>query len=57
MPKKSLLKSSKKKIIAKIFLPKKFLKLKISNPQKSFDYPCHLKFGVPAPGNSSYKKF
>ena len=32
-----------KKILAKIFLPKKIPKSKISNPQKSFDHPCHLK--------------
>ena len=30
------------------FPPKKIPKLKISNPEKSFDYPCHLKSGVPA---------
>ena len=32
-----------KKIPSKIFLPKKILKSKISNPKKSFDHPCHLK--------------
>ena len=28
-------------------MPKKIPKSKISNPPKSFDYPCHLKSGVP----------
>ena len=37
------------KILAKIFLPPKILKSKISNPQKSFNHPCHLKSGVPPP--------
>ena len=42
-PKKSLLKSSHpKKIIAK-----KIPELKISNANKSFDHPHHLKSGVP----------
>ena len=45
-----------KKILAKIFLPKKIPKLKILNPKKS---PGHLKYGVPPLPlrNSSYKKF
>ena len=31
-------------------MPKKIPKSKISNPPKSFDYPCHLKSGVhPSP--------
>ena len=41
--------SYQKKILAKIFLPKKIPKSKILNPQKSFDHPCHLKSGVPTP--------
>ena len=32
-----------KKIFAKIFLPKKILKSKISHPKDSFDHPFHLK--------------
>ena len=31
-------------------LPPKIPKWKISNPQKSFDHPCHLKSGVPPSG-------
>ena len=38
-----------KKILAKICLPKKILKSKISNPKKFFDHPCHLKCGVLPP--------
>ena len=34
-----------RKILAIIFHPKS----KIPNPKKSFDYPCHLKSGVPPP--------
>ena len=30
-------------------MPKKIPKSKISDPPKSFDYPCHLKSGVPPP--------
>ena len=37
------------KILAKILLPKKIPNWKLSNPQKSFDHPCHLKSGVPPP--------
>ena len=32
-----------------IFLPQKTTESKISNPQKSFDHPRHLKSGVPPP--------
>ena len=38
-----------------MFLPKKFPKSTILNPQKSFDHPGHLKSGVPPLPNSSYK--
>ena len=31
-----------------IFQPKKISEMKISNPKKSFDYPCHLKSGAPS---------
>ena len=37
------------KILAKILLPKKIPKSKISNLKRSFDHPCHLKSGVPPP--------
>ena len=37
------------KILAKIFLPQKIPKSKISNPKKSFHHPCHLKSGVLPP--------
>ena len=43
-PKKSLLKSS---YPSQIFVPKKILASKISNPKKSFDHPHHLKSRVP----------
>ena len=43
----SLLKSSYlRKILAKIFLPKKISKSKLSKTEKSFDHPCHFKSGV-----------
>ena len=50
-PKKSLLKSS---YPSQIFVPKKILESKISNPKKSFDHPRHLKswvhpWGPPTP--------
>ena len=49
-PKKSLLTSTQySKNTCYNFPPKKILKSKISNPKKSFDYPCHLKSGVPPP--------
>ena len=38
-----------KKNTCQIFLPKKIPESKISNPQKSFDHPRHLKSGVPSP--------
>ena len=34
-----------------IFLPKKLPQTKISNPQRFFDHPRHLKFGVPPWGS------
>ena len=37
-----------KKIPAKISYPKEILELKISNPKKPFDHPCHLESQVPA---------
>lgn len=46
-PKKnSPLKSSQQNTL-QIFLPKKILKMKISNPQKSIDNHCYLKSGAP----------
>ena len=49
-PKKSLIKSSHpKKYLLKFSYPNKIPKSKISNPKKSFDHPCHLKFGAPPP--------
>ena len=36
-----------KKISCQIFLPKKILASKISNPKEAFDNLCHLKSGVP----------
>ena len=48
--------SYQKKILAKIFLPKKIPKSKILNPKKSFDHPCHLKSEVtPPPGTQATK--
>ena len=41
-----------------IFLPKKLPQTTISNPQKFFEHPLHLKFGVPYPpsrAQSSYE--
>ena len=57
-----------KKILAKIFLPKKITNSKMSNPQKSFDHPGPLEIWNTTPNpppplpsplsrNSSYKKF
>ena len=46
-PQKSYFNQATKKILAKISLSKEILKSKISNPQKSFGHPCHLKSGVP----------
>ena len=37
-----------KKIPAKISYPKEILELKISNPKKPFDHPCHLESQVTA---------
>ena len=42
-PKNPYLNQATQKNIAKVFQPWNILKLKISNPQKSFDYSCHLK--------------
>ena len=47
IPKKSLLKSCHTKNTSQIFLPPKITESKISNPQKSFDHPCHLISRVP----------
>ena len=44
-----------KKIFAKIFLPKKFPRSKISNSNKSFYHPCHLKSVVPPLGDVQKK--
>ena len=44
--KNPFLNQAAQKILAKIFLPKKIPKPKISNPKTSFDHPCHLKSGV-----------
>ena len=55
-PKKSLLKSSYPKNTCHNFPPQKIPKSKISNPKKSFDYPCHLKSGVPPWGPKGTKK-
>ena len=46
-PIKPLLKSSYPKKYLQKFPTQKIPKLKISNPKKSFDPPCHLKSGVP----------
>ena len=49
-PKNLYLNQATKKILAKIFLLKKFPKSKISNPKKSFNHPCHLKSREPLLG-------
>ena len=46
-PKKSLLKSSHRKKYLPNFPTQKIPGIEISNPEKSFDHPCHLKSGVP----------
>ena len=46
-PKNPYLNQATQKMLAKIFLPKKILKSKISNPKKFFHHPCH---GVPSLG-------
>ena len=48
-PKNPYLNQATKKLLAKIFLTKNISKSKISNLQKPFDHPCHLKSGVPSP--------
>ena len=49
-PKKSVLKLSyPKKFLPKFSYPNKIPNSKISNPKKSFDHSCHLKFGEPTP--------
>ena len=49
-PKKSLIISSHpKKYLVKFSYPNKIPKSKISNPKKSFNHPCHLKFRAPPP--------
>ena len=51
MPQKiPTLRSTYPKQYLQIFQPKKIPKLKISNPKKSFDHPCHLKSGVSSLG-------
>ena len=46
---KSPLKSSHTKKYLPNFLTQNIPELKISNPKKSFNHPCHLKSGVPPP--------
>ena len=46
-PKEFLLNQATQKSTCQNFQPPKILKLKISNPKKSFDHPCHLKSRVP----------
>ena len=54
-PKKSLLKSSHAKNTCQISPPKKIPESKISNPQKCFCHPCHLKSdSPPLPGQKLY---
>ena len=48
-PKEFLLNQATQKSTRQNFQPPKILKLKISNPKKSFDHPCHLKSRVPPP--------
>ena len=42
-----ILDQATQKNTCQIFLPKKILESKISNPKKSCDHPCHLKSWVP----------
>ena len=49
-PKEFLLNQATQKSTRQNFQPPKILKLKISNPKKSFDHPCHLKSRVPPLG-------
>ena len=49
-PKSPYLNQATPKNTCQIFLPEKIRESKISNPQKSFDHPRHLKFGVPTLG-------
>ena len=46
-PKEFLVNQATQKSTCQNFQPPKLLKLKISNPKKSFDHPCHLKSRVP----------
>ena len=39
------------KTTCQMFLPKKILEWKISDPKKSFDHPRHMKSGVPPLGS------
>ena len=48
-PKEFPLNQATQKSTRQNFQPPKILKLKISNPKKSFDHPCHLKSRVPPP--------
>ena len=45
-PKNPYLNQATQKILAKIFLPKKYPEIENLKPKTSFDHPCHLKFGV-----------
>ena len=56
LPESGYKSSYQKKILAKIFLPKKLAKSKILKPKKSFDHPCHLKSGVPHPPELKLQK-
>ena len=46
-PKNPYLNQATQKNSCQIFLPKKILASKISNPKEAFDNLCHLKSGVP----------
>ena len=52
-PKNPFLNQAAEKMLAKIFLPKKIPKPKISNPKTSFDHSCCLKSGVPPSGSTT----
>ena len=48
-PQKSLLKSSHPKSTCQNFPTQRNPEIENFEPKKSFDHPCHLKFGVPPP--------
>ena len=52
-PKNPFVNQAAKKILAKIFLPKKIPKPKISNPKTFLDHSCRLKSGVPPSGTTT----